>query len=250
MRSPSPRPADPAVLFAPPPVGTIRVWLASLDAPPVDLESLSGTLSAEEHARASRFVFERDRRRFVTARGLLRQVVGSAQNVAAADVELVYGSNGRPAVAEPIPIAFNLSHSQDLVAIAIAHGETNMHLGVDIECPRAISNLEDVARSVYQESEMAALLACCPGDERLASFHRLWTRKEACMKATGAGFSLSPLRFCVNADAVTQTVRLPAHDQAPNGGFVEIRDLESRARVAGAVAYVTPGCTVEVLELF
>ena len=236
--------------FPPPPPGIARIWVASLDAPPLPLDQLEACLSPGEAGRMRRFAFPELRARYAAGRGLLRHVLGAALGTAPDAVALVEHGNGRPAVAGPAPLAFNVSHSRDVLAIALVTGAeaSALPLGVDVEHLVDVPEMAGVAERVFDEGERAALDARA-GAERLATFHRLWTRKEACMKATGAGFALAPITFRVDADAAVQRVALPPHAQAPDGATVEVHDVAARGSVAAALALGGQGWRVEVMRL-
>lgn len=65
-----PAPANPAL-----PDGEIHVWRIKLDPPAAQVERLAGVLGQDEPDRAGQFHFERDRQRFVVARGALRVIL-------------------------------------------------------------------------------------------------------------------------------------------------------------------------------
>jgi 4'-phosphopantetheinyl transferase len=243
-----------SVSFPPPPPGVVRVWLASLDAPPVPAAQLAATLAPDERARAARFVFAHDRARYHAGRGLLRVILGAATGLPPEAVRLAAGDNGRPRLAGDdtggaMPLSFNVSHSADRIAIALATGDAALALGVDIEWPRVIPELDDVAARVFDDVERARLAAAGDGERRLAHFHRLWTRKEACMKATGAGFALPPHTFRADADAAVQQVTLPAHDHARRGIVVTVHALPDAGGCVGAVAVAGAAWTVDVVPV-
>jgi 4'-phosphopantetheinyl transferase len=240
--------------FPPPSARVVRVWLASLDQPPLPLDTLGAALVPDESRRMALFALDRDRARYAAGRGLLRRVLGSALGVAPEDVPLAEGVNGRPVLAgsRSQPVAFNVSHSADRMAIAVARvpdgADDAFPLGVDVEVLRAVASMDRVAARVFDEEERAAIAAheARDGDlARRAAFHRLWTRKEACMKATGAGLTLAPRTFHVDADAPVQQVRLPAHACAPDGIVLTVHDLPAGEGAAGAVAVAGDGWVVE-----
>ncbi|MDO5758107.1 MAG: 4'-phosphopantetheinyl transferase superfamily protein [Rhodobacterales bacterium] len=145
-------------------------------------------LSADEHARAARFVFARDRDRYIAGRARLRNILGQYLGRAPGDIVFHYGPYGRP---EVDGIGFNLAHTGDTALLAVATGPV---LGVDIEAPRAISM--DVAEAHFSKPEIAALKAL-PREQQIDGFYRCWTRKEAYLKARGTGISTDLASFAV-----------------------------------------------------
>src|SRR3954470_18174603 len=55
----------------------VQVWVASLEKPPEVVAEFSSLLSPDEKDRAGRFYFERDRKRYIVGRGLLRMLLGA-----------------------------------------------------------------------------------------------------------------------------------------------------------------------------
>lgn len=114
-------------------------------------------------------------------RGVLARYLG----VAPPAVVLARGPYGKPRLAAPAggaPLEFNLAHSGGLVALAVArHG-----VGVDVEAIAPLPGLDALAARCLDAAERAAWLAA-PAAGRLDAFLRLWTRKEACLKAAGTG---------------------------------------------------------------
>ena len=143
---------------------------------------LRGVLSPDEAERAARFHFERDRRRFTVARGVLRRVLGAYLRVAPEAVRFDYGAQGKPSlhgellstVALP-DLTFNVSHSHELAVIAVARGR---RLGVDIEHKQRAIEFEQIASRYFAEQERAELRAL-PQSLIAEGFFNCWTRKEA-----------------------------------------------------------------------
>lgn len=164
----------------------VDIWNWSLDQnPEVDADA-QALLSEEERLRARRFLREVDRRRYIVGRAGLRKVLGTRLGIEPEGLRFAYNSWGKPEIdlGDPTGLYFNLSHSAgEAVLVLSAHAD----VGVDIEEIRPIE--EDVASHFFSPSECAAL-AALPVGEQLAGFYRCWTRKEAFVKAHGAGLSV------------------------------------------------------------
>jgi len=141
-------------------------------------------LNPPELARADRFRVAADRDRFTVARGVLKRLLQERRK-GTGPLEFVVNQWGKPAVSDGEP-RFNVSHSGDYVLIAIASGA---EVGVDIEHMAAPRRLDELARSVFaaREFEMFGQLQ---GAERDRFFFRIWTCKEAVVKAAGAGLGI------------------------------------------------------------
>ena len=162
------------------------------------------TLSADEVARARRFVFEADRHRFMAARAALRQLIGQRTGTPPAALRFAIGRFGKPALATQDGLAFNLSHSGTTGLLAMSEGTA---LGVDVEVVRAMPDAESLAAAYFAPAERAAVAACGAG-ARDTVFLRCWTRKEAALKAIGIGLNLTTAAFDVGADAGTRRVEI------------------------------------------
>jgi|SRR5947209_391557 len=148
--------------------------------------ALVGCLNPAERARAGRYRRPDDARRFSVARGWLRHVLGDVCATAPADVVLADGP-GKPRLSEPAGPRFNLAHAGDLALIAVAEQE----VGVDVEhVDSGPAGLEATALACTPSEAVA--LDGLPVDQRAAAFLRLWTAKEAYLKATGDGLSVAP----------------------------------------------------------
>ncbi len=165
----------------------VHVWRMPLEQSVGCVHQLLQSLSADEQTRAARFHFERDRRRFIVARGTLRIILSSYLSLEPSHPQFGYGSHGKPYLATPdyCAIRFNLAHSHELALYAFSH---EREVGVDIEYIRPMPDLEQVAERFFSVSESAALQAL-PPDQQLAAFFNCWTRKEAYIKAIGDGLT-------------------------------------------------------------
>jgi 4'-phosphopantetheinyl transferase len=172
----------------------VDVWCASLDghssAAMCQMESL---LSSDELARARRFYFDRDRRRYVAGRGILRRLIGRYLDRAPEKIKFTYGPYGKPTIALDdlflrdnqlaTPIHFNVAHSEGLAVYALTcAGE----VGIDVEFKRAVPDWKAVADAMFSASELKRLRVC-PAERRRDEFFQGWTRQEAALKAGGIG---------------------------------------------------------------
>jgi 4'-phosphopantetheinyl transferase len=201
----------------------------------VDLEraGCADVLSGDERARAARFLRDDSRRRFVAARAALRRLLAEALRCAPDALAFGYEPGGRPFVAEPAPgdLVFNVSHSGELALLAIGRGR---RLGVDVErLGRRVSG-EAIARRFFAPREAEALLAL-PEAEQPAAFLRIWTRKEAYIKALGEGLRLPLDSFEVS---LGDPPRLLRSERAPADlGELRFAHLEPLVGYVGALAW-------------
>ena len=170
--------------LAPPRDGEVHLWLLEPAAVSATLRAtLAASLSPDEHARAARFHFERDRTLFILGRGLVRRLLGSARAAPPASLVFEHGPHGKPLLRGEGP-CFNVSHTEGMVAVALSRHP----VGVDVERFRRNLDLLAIAQQVFSASERAALEQL-QDEARLAYFARVWTLKEAIIKATGEGMS-------------------------------------------------------------
>ena len=193
----------------------LRLWLVALDdAAERDDEHLIG----DELERAARFVREADRRRYLASHAALRRVLGSSARWPA-------GSHGKPGL--PSPPYFNLSRRDGVALIGVS---TTHELGVDVETLRPVEDAAALADVHFTPRERATVAATC-GAARDLAFLRVWTRKEACMKATGRGLSLAPSSFECGATPDSTTVHVDV-----DGQFWTLQVHSSEVLAHGAVA--------------
>lgn len=164
-------------------------WCVDLDVPLETSAGLYATLTPDEQDRSARLRFEHDRRRFVVARGVLRDILGRYLGTQPRDLRFVHTEFGKPELGPSYDrrLRFNLSHSGDLALIAIA---ADAELGVDLEYIRALPESAEIAAAVFSPAE-AAELDGLPRHLRAEAFLSCWTQKEAYAKACGRGLAES-----------------------------------------------------------
>ena len=157
----------------------VQVWVAPLDVTDARYADLALTLAPEEHRRAEDLppVLAR---RFVVARGILRDLLSGFTGTPAQKLEFEYGNAGKPSLVDH-DINFNVSHSAELGLFAFA---PDRPVGVDVENERPVRRLLDVAQRFMSDEDVRTLAATAP-EQRDASFLRSWVVREARLKAEG-----------------------------------------------------------------
>jgi 4'-phosphopantetheinyl transferase len=172
--------------FRPPPEsarlegGAVHVWRCDEYAIAARLSALEQTLSLDERARAESFRFERERKRFVSCRGILRELLGNYLDLSPKSLTFTYSQNGKPQI-EGHRLHFNLSHTQGVCLIAIA---LDQPVGTDVERIDRILDFKLIAQRFLPAEDSEAVNSS--GDELLArTFYECWTRHEARLKLEG-----------------------------------------------------------------
>lgn len=221
-----------------PPAGVLHLVRARLDTPPVARERLVAVLSEAERERVARFRFPALRRRHEVALGLLRTTLAGFVGADPAALRFELGEHGKPSL--PGGPSFNLSHSGDWWLLGIADGG---RVGVDVEVHRPLTDLAEVARTTFHPAEADEVLAR-EGAARQAAFFRVWSRKEAFIKAVGLGLSY-PLRgFRVSASDDPAQELLAVDDPAEDAGRWHLQSVPWAPDLAAAVAWDRPGARV------
>jgi len=235
--------------------GNTTVWVVPATPPPLDLHEAhlwrldldaaggqapaTDILNEEERARAARFHFDRDRRRFIAARAALRRILAAYVDRAPADLVFSLGPHGKPAL-ENLGLEFNLSHSGGCGLLAVTRGR---RVGVDVEHVRADFAGEDIARRFFAPAEVDALAASAPG-EYVAAFFRCWTRKEAYVKARGDGLSLPLDRFVVPLEPAATRALASCLDDPSECSRWSLREIVPAPGYLGALVVEGNGWTL------
>jgi 4'-phosphopantetheinyl transferase len=153
------------------------------------------TLASDERERSARFRLERDRQRFIVARGVLRELLARYFQTDPGRVSFVYNAFGKPHLGPEFGgrLKFNLSHSAELALIAVA---VDSDVGVDLEYVRTEVECDEIARSFFSAAE-AHQITTLPSDLRAEAFFVCWTKKEAYVKGRGESLAAALNSFSV-----------------------------------------------------
>jgi 4'-phosphopantetheinyl transferase len=209
--------------------GEIHVWLLSAMVDAEQRAVYRSVLSPDERERADRFRFMIDHDRCIVGRGGLRQILSWYCNEDPANVQFEIGSHGKPSLRQlSSDIHFNMSHAGDYVMIGVTEGA---ECGVDVE-----------QHSQLSEQEIAERFFCRREVEWMKinefGFTRLWTMKEAIVKAVGRGLSI-PLNDVDAVDVATgNTSRLLLQTPGVDPQTLSIRELRLSEGYSSSIAAV------------
>jgi len=190
-------------------------------------------LDQNEQARAERFRFDKDRGRYIAAHVSLRLSLAERVGQAPEEIEFAIGRHGKPELAADCDWVFNLSHSGNIGLIAVAPRKLYGAIGVDVEMIGAIDDLPSLARDNFTDEEFNALIKSRDGDA-LRLFLRCWTRKEACLKALGSGFTVAANSFTAGLTSDLAKVRIDVEGQSCS---VHVKSLFESETCIAAVSW-------------
>jgi 4'-phosphopantetheinyl transferase len=215
----------------------VHVWRVRLDVRGSAFDHLLGVLSDQERDRARRFRFDHLQQHYTIAHGALRVLLGRYLSVAPDRLRFGEGSHGKPQLimpsGPPAAVRFNLSHSTDLAVVAVA---ADRDVGVDIEALRPVPEMEEIARRYFSDREAIDLMQSA-GDAREQNFFRIWTRKEAFIKAIGEGLSCPLDSFAVSFDRDDEARVIQLRGDADAARAWQLHPFQPALGYAGALAY-------------
>ncbi|MBN1978022.1 MAG: 4'-phosphopantetheinyl transferase superfamily protein [Anaerolineae bacterium] len=225
----------------------VHVWCASLEQPAERVHRLARTLSADETSRAERFRLERDRRRFVVARGVLRAILGRYLGIDPSQLRFSYGEHGKPGLSAGFgddTLRFNLAHSHELALYAFTRGR---EVGADLEYVRPLPDAGEIAAGFFSRRESAELEGI-PDCRKPEAFFSYWTCKEAYVKAAGGGLARAldrveislapgPARLLSVAGVPEEAARWSLRTLNPATGYVAAIAFEGRRCQLGCWRY-------------
>lgn len=216
----------------------VHIWRANLDLPESKVVYLATFLSTEELYRANKFRFPEHKRRFMVARAILRQLLGNYLDTSPESVQFNYGDRGKPKILEsntPSSLQFNISHSQEYALFGFTTGNL---IGVDLEYFRKMPDAAKIAQRFFSPKEFDLIKNLTP-EQQSRAFLKLWTAKEAYLKAIGTGLtgSLANIEIDFNEDSSTLLFAINGNTIAQNNW--SIYSCIPANNYAGAIAIKT-----------
>ncbi|MEX2151897.1 MAG: 4'-phosphopantetheinyl transferase superfamily protein [Gemmatimonadaceae bacterium] len=162
------------------------LWFAWVGDHAGDVERFSRDhLSDNERARLGTYRSRDAAERYVVTRSLVRIVLGDRLGIPAREIGVSRTDTGKPVVAEGVH--FNVSHSGDLVLLALSDTRA---IGVDVERRRDVARVESLTQRWLTDDERRDLQRLrATGVTESEAFLRVWSLKEARLKALGVGIA-------------------------------------------------------------
>ena len=224
----------------------VHLWLINLNISSQEIERLINTLSPDEIARADRFKFAEHRRRFIAARGYLREILNSYLQESCRGkrhfaLTFSYSDRGKPKLPNT-NLQFNVSHSQD---IALYGFTKNNLIGIDVEHICGNVECDKIAERFFNEREYQ-IINDLSKEKQAQTFLQFWTIKEAYLKATGEGLGggLKTVEIEFNSDLSAEVKAIANSSTEPNNWFFESFIPESD--FVATVAINTGGAVLDI----
>lgn len=162
-----------------------EIWLAWIGDHARDVDDFSRRyLSDVECERLESYRSRAAAERYVVTRSLVRTVLGAHTGVAPRDLRVRLTATGKP---EAEGVHFNVTHSGEVVLLAVSDERP---VGVDVERRRAVARVQALIDRWLTPDERTELDAIRRrGLDDSDAFLRVWSLKEARLKALGVGIS-------------------------------------------------------------
>lgn len=164
---------------------TVDIWYLRNSQPNEVTSILLSYLTDEEKEHASSYFTQELTNSYICSRGGLRFLLSQYINTPLNKVVLKYTEHKKPFI-ENSEIKFNVSHSGEYVIYAVIKN-ANALIGIDIEQLKKLDDLDEIAKHHFTDAEYKSIQDQARPEDKLISFYRCWTRKEAAIKAIGTG---------------------------------------------------------------
>lgn len=163
----------------------LRLYIVKIE-PNFDIIPYLGYFDAATQQKITAYYKDIDKIVAFTSALLKQYFLAALLNVNHNTLKFSSNEYKKPLIIEPSDIAtklqFNIAHTREYVALAVYFGNS-YQIGVDIECiERKLSDVANLSSAVFSLSEQQLV------NNNTTNFFKLWTKKEALLKAHGSGF--------------------------------------------------------------
>lgn len=189
----------------------VHIWKINLEQSSINVQNSFDILNEAEKNKAQKFRFEKHQKRYTMARSSLKRILSRYLSMTPQNVEFQYNDYGKPQLLEKlnnIDLQFNVSHSENVAIYGIT---CHYLIGVDIEYIRPMPEADNLAKRFFSRKEFEHI-SQLSSTEKYEEFFKLWTAKEAYLKAIGKGISGGLEKVEISTDETVRFINLPKSD--------------------------------------
>ena len=197
--------------------------------------SLHTNLTQQEIVIANKYKFKKDRMRYTLTRFFLRKILSNFIGINPLDIIISTNRFGKPVIDHKkySNIKFNLSHSGEIIIYAVS---LSNDVGIDIEILDSTINHLEIAKNYFSSKETLFLKNSKNQFEIISKFFRIWTRKEALLKAVGTGLLLDLKQIDVLQDVI-KLDHFSTELLGNKNNIFSVIDLSINTNYKSAIAY-------------
>ncbi|MBL1209923.1 4'-phosphopantetheinyl transferase superfamily protein [Geminocystis sp. GBBB08] len=183
----------------------IHIWMIEIESYRHNIYNFQEILSPDEQERINRFSSKSLKEYFIIYRGYLRIILSQYLTIKPDEICFTYSSKGKPLLDQKIlsNIKFNLSHKNNYAVYAIS----KYNVGIDLEKIDEKVRVENIAKRYFCHDEFDYLINL-ESSKKAEYFFKLWTIKEAYLKAIGEGLSGGLDSICFGLNKDNQPIKL------------------------------------------
>lgn len=174
-----------------------HIWVLNIYENVLTPSEINSILSSQEILKGEAFKDETQKKRYYLTRFYLRLILSQYLKCFPQELTFEPGFNGKPFLSNILynnhhNLYFNVSHSENIVVIAVS---LNLDIGVDIEHINFDLDWEEISAITLSKNEQKNLSTLQEKKGQLKEFYKIWTCKEAFLKATGIGLFYPPSKL-------------------------------------------------------
>ncbi len=228
--------------------GCAVVVYFSLQENTAERQRFHAILDEAEKQRVAQFRFDLHRDRYTCKHGKLREILASLTQCSPVQIEYGFNDYGKPRLLRPLrreKLYFNSTSSGDTGAVALSLTRSP---GFDIELvePKENDELERIISTTFAENEAKWFRQLAPARQNTA-FYRLWTCKEAYLKALGTGLHGGLNSFSVgwqdNTPYISETTL-----EATQASALQLYPVKLNENLAACLAIAQKNCRIKVFD--
>lgn len=170
---------------------TTHIWRVKITEQLTNISYFQSLLNADEITMAQSYFFRKNSHCSIISRACLRILLGNYLKCDPYSIILHKNKYGKLFLSAESDFFFNVSHTNEFILYAFTR---MVPIGIDIEDTQRNIEFLDVAKLFFTEGEVEKLNRLS-GDDLRSAFFRVWTKKEAFIKAVGKGMSLLLKQF-------------------------------------------------------